>query len=99
MPNLFESKEGDGVRNKMYLTAADAQKIVSACELEANKNKLSVSIAVVADGGFLLHLERLDGAMGQSAEIATLSVRASPTLPGRAATRAHDLRAKSNAAG
>jgi glc operon protein GlcG len=59
------------MRNKMCLTAADAQKIVAACKVEAAKNKWNVSIAVVDDGGFLVHLERLDGAVGQSAAIAT----------------------------
>ena len=59
------------MRNKMCLTAADAQKIVAGCKAEAAKNKWNVSIAVVDDGGFLVHLERLDGAVGQSAAIAT----------------------------
>jgi len=58
------------VRNKMFLEAADAQKIVAGCKAEAAKNKWNVSIAVVDDGGFLVHLERLDGAVGQSAAIA-----------------------------
>jgi glc operon protein GlcG len=58
------------VRNKMCLTAADAEKIVAGCKTEAAKNKWNVSIAVVDDGGFLVHVERLDGAVGQSAMIA-----------------------------
>jgi len=32
------------------LTAADAQKIVAACKMEAGKNKWNVSIAVVDEG-------------------------------------------------
>jgi glc operon protein GlcG len=63
------------VRNKICLAAADAQKIVSACKAEAEKNKWNVSIAIVDDGGFVLHLERLDGAVGQSAAIATLKAQ------------------------
>lgn len=59
------------MRNKLCLTLADAQKIVAACKVEAAKNKWNVSIAVVDDGGFVIHLERLDGAVGQSAAIAT----------------------------
>jgi glc operon protein GlcG len=59
------------VRNKMCLTASDAEKIVAACKVEAVKNNWNVSIAVVDDGGFLVLLERLDGAVGQSALIAT----------------------------
>jgi glc operon protein GlcG len=65
------------VRNKPSLTAADAQKIVAACRVEAEKNKWNVSIAVVDEGGYLLHLERLDGAQGQSAAIATLKAQTS----------------------
>jgi glc operon protein GlcG len=64
-------KKGEPVRNKMCLAAGDAQKIVAGCKAEAAKNKWNVSIAVVDDGGFLVHLERLDGAVGQSAAIAT----------------------------
>lgn len=59
------------MRNKSCLTADDAAKIVAACKLEAQKNKWDVTIAVVDDGGFLLHLVRLDGAPVQSAAIAT----------------------------
>ena len=59
------------MRNKMCLTASDAEKILAACKAEAGKNKWSVTIAVVDDGGFLVHLERLDGAVAQSAMIAT----------------------------
>ena len=63
------------MRNKSCLAAADAQKIVAACKLEAEKNKWNVSIAIVDEGGYLLHLERLDGAQGQSAAIATLKAQ------------------------
>src|ERR1700726_4927170 len=59
----------------MCLTAADAEKILAGCKAEAAKNKWNVSIAVVDDGGFLVHLERLDGAVGQSAGIATLKAQ------------------------
>jgi glc operon protein GlcG len=60
------------VRNKPCLAAAEAQKIVAACKAEAEKNNWKVSVAVVDDAGFLIHLERLDGAVGQSAAVATL---------------------------
>jgi glc operon protein GlcG len=59
------------MRNKVCLTGADAHKIVAACKTEAEKNNWNVSIAIVDDAGFLLHLERLDGAAAQSATIAT----------------------------
>ena len=59
------------MRSKMCLAAADAEKILAACKVEAAKNKWNVTIAIVDDGGFLVLLERLDGAVGQSALIAT----------------------------
>ena len=59
------------MRNKMCLTASDAEKILAACKAEAEKNKWNVTIAVVDDGGFLVRLERLDGAVAQSTIIAT----------------------------
>lgn len=59
------------MRNKMCLTAADAEKILAACKAEAEKNKWNVTIAVVDDAGFLVRLERLDGAVAQSTIIAT----------------------------
>src|SRR3984957_482098 len=71
------SKQGETVRNKMCLTAADAEKIVVACKAEAEKSKLNVTIAIVDDGGFLVHLERMDGAVAQSALIATCKAQTS----------------------
>ena len=59
------------MRNRPTLTAADVQKMVAACKNEATKNKWSVSIAVVDEGGYLLYLERLDGAGPVTAEVAT----------------------------
>ena len=63
------------MRHKTCLAAADAQKIVAACKVEAEKNKWNVSIAVVDEGGFPIHLERMDDAVGQSAAIATLKAQ------------------------
>jgi glc operon protein GlcG len=59
------------MRNKPTLTASDVQKMVAACKSEAAKNKWNVSIAVVDDAGYLLYLERLDGAGPVTAEVAT----------------------------
>ena len=59
------------MRNKPTLTASDVQKMVAACRSEAAKNKWSVSIAVVDDAGYLLYLERLDGAGPVTADVAT----------------------------
>jgi len=59
------------MRTKTCLTLEDANKIVTAAKTEARKNNWNVTIAIVDDGGFLVHLERLDGAPAQSATIAT----------------------------
>lgn len=59
------------MRSKVCISVEDANKIVSAAKAEARKNNWNVTIAVVDDGGFLVHLERLDGAPAQSATIAT----------------------------
>jgi glc operon protein GlcG len=59
------------MRTKRALSLVDARKIVDAARREAEQRKWNVSIAVVDDGGFLLALERLDGAGPQTPEIAT----------------------------
>jgi glc operon protein GlcG len=61
--------------SKDFLAASDAQKIVGGCRAAAHSMGLYVSIAVVDEAGFLIHLERLDGASLQSPEIATLKAR------------------------
>ena len=58
------------MKNKLTLELADAKKIAAAAEAEALKNNWAVSIAIVDDGGHLLHLQRLDGAAAVSAHIA-----------------------------
>lgn len=63
------------MKSKPSLTSAVVQKIMAACKAEAAKNNWKVSIAVVDEGGYLLALERLDGAGLQSPEIATLKAR------------------------
>jgi glc operon protein GlcG len=63
------------MRSKPALTASDVQKMVAACRAEAQKNAWNVTIAVVDDAGFLLHLERLDGAGPMTAEVATAKAR------------------------
>jgi glc operon protein GlcG len=63
------------MRSKPCLTAEDAQKAMAACKAEAAKNKWNVTIAIVDDAGFLLHLERLDGAGPMTAEVAVAKAR------------------------
>jgi len=47
---------------KNALTLADAKEIAAAAEAEALKNKWSVTIAVLDDGGNIIFLQRLDEA-------------------------------------
>ena len=58
------------MQTKSVLELADVKIIAAAAEAEALKNKWAVTIAIVDDGGHLLHLARLDGAPPISAHIA-----------------------------
>jgi uncharacterized protein GlcG (DUF336 family) len=58
------------MRDKPCLTAADIQKAMAACKAEAEKNKWKVAIAIVDDGGYLLHFDRMEGVAPISAEVA-----------------------------
>jgi len=68
-------KKENAMRSKTVLTLADAQKMLAAAKLEAQKQKWNVTVAVVDDSGCLLLLERMDGARPQTAEVATLKAR------------------------
>lgn len=50
------------MRSKPSVTAGDAAKMMAACKAEAARHKWDVSIAIVDEGGYLLALERMDGA-------------------------------------
>lgn len=63
------------MRTKPVLTAADAALAVTNCKAEALRNNWPVCIAVVDEAGFLLHLERMDGAGLQTPEVATLKAK------------------------
>ena len=63
------------MRQKSTLTAAEAQQMIAAAKIEAAKNNWIVSVAVVDEAGYLLHLERMDGAVLQSPEVATRKAR------------------------
>ena len=68
------------MRQKTVLSWADAVKMVAAAKIEAARNNWIVTIAVVDDGGYLMHLERMDGAGNHTPEIATLKARTSATF-------------------
>ncbi len=65
------------MRTKPCLTSADVKKMMAACLTEAERNSWKVAIAIVDDGGFLLHLDRMDGAAVTTAEVATGKARTS----------------------
>ena len=65
------------MRQKTILSSVDAAKMVAAAKIEAARNNWNVTIAVVDDSGYLLHLERMDGAGHHTPEIATLKARTS----------------------
>ena len=64
------------MRSKHSLTASDAAKMMQACKVEAEKNTWNVSIAIVDEGGYVLHLERMDGAPLPSPVVATGKAKA-----------------------
>ena len=63
------------MRTKPCLTSADVKKMMAAALAEAEKNKWIVAIAIVDDGGFMLHLDRMDGAAVTTAEVAVGKAR------------------------
>jgi uncharacterized protein GlcG (DUF336 family) len=78
------------MKNKPTLELADAKMIAAAAEAEALKNNWAVSIAIVDDGGHLLHLQRLDGAAAVSAHIAPAKAHTS-ALGRRESTVSEDI--------
>jgi uncharacterized protein GlcG (DUF336 family) len=62
--------EETDMKTKSVLESADIKAIAAAAEAEALANQWAVTIAIVDDGGHLLHLNRLDGAPPVSAHIA-----------------------------
>src|ERR1700693_3594301 len=63
------------MRTKPCLTSADVKKMMAACFAEAENNKWKVAVAIVDDGGFMLHLERMEGAVVTTAEVAVGKAR------------------------
>ena len=58
------------MKNRPMLTLEDCRKISVAAETEARRNNWNVCIAILDDGGHLLHLARMDGASPANARIA-----------------------------
>ena len=58
------------MKTRPVLTLEDCLKISTAAEAEARKNSWNVAIAILDDGGHLLHFTRMDGATPANAGIA-----------------------------
>jgi glc operon protein GlcG len=58
------------MKTRPMLTLDDCRKISDAAQAEAKKNNWNVCIAILDDGGHLLHVARMDGATPANAEIA-----------------------------
>ena len=63
------------MKTKPFLSLDDLKRIAAASEAEAATHGWNVTIAIVDDGGHLLHLHRLDGAGASTAEMATGKAR------------------------
>ena len=58
------------MKTRSMLTLDDCKKISAAAEAEAKKNTWNVCVAILDDGGHLLHLFRMDGATPANSRIA-----------------------------
>ena len=63
------------MKTKPVLTLTDVNAILDAAQREAEANGWAVTIAVADDGGHLLGLRRLDGALAMTPGIATEKAR------------------------
>ena len=63
------------MKNRPMLTLDDCRRISAAAEAEAKKNNWNVCIAILDDGGDLLHFVRMDGATPANAHIAVMKGR------------------------
>ena len=70
MLNTLSTNKFIAMKTKNILEHADVKAIAAAAEAEALRNNWAVTIAVVDDGGHLLHLQRLDGAAPSTAQMA-----------------------------
>jgi glc operon protein GlcG len=58
------------MKTRSMLTLEDCKRIAAAAEAEARKNNWNVCVAILDDGGHLLHLFRMDGATPANSRIA-----------------------------
>ena len=76
------------MKSKATLELAEVQAIAAAAQAEAQKNGWAVTIAIVDEGGHLLHLQRLDGAAPLSSHIAP--AKANTAAMGRRESRVYE---------
>ena len=76
------------MKSKAVLEFADVKAIAESAEAEALKNNWAVTIAIVDEGGHLLHLQRLDGAAPLSSHIAP--AKANTAAMGRRETKMYE---------
>lgn len=76
------------MKTKTVLDQADIKAIAAAAEAEALLNNWAVTIAIVDEGGHLLHLQRLEGAAPISAHIAP--AKANTAAMGRRESRVYE---------
>lgn len=65
------------MKTRPELTLADCERIAAAAMAEARRNQWNVAIAILDDGGHLLHFVRMDGATPANAVIAVEKARTS----------------------
>jgi uncharacterized protein GlcG (DUF336 family) len=65
------------MKTRPVLTQEDCLRICAAAEAEARRSKWIVAIAILDDGGHLLHFTRMDGATPANAAIAVEKGRTS----------------------
>jgi uncharacterized protein GlcG (DUF336 family) len=58
------------MKTRPVLTLEDCERISAAAQAEARRNHWIVAIAILDDGGHLLHFSRMDGATPANARIA-----------------------------
>ena len=84
------------MRMKHCLTTTDVRRIADACRAEIEANDWAMTLAIVDDGGHLLHLERLDRARTTTIDVATGKARTAAFS--RSPTRLMEARLKENPA-
>ncbi|SEI37664.1 GlcG/HbpS family heme-binding protein [Paraburkholderia diazotrophica] len=76
------------MRTKPVLTDEDVKKMAAAAEAHAVANHWIVTIAILDDGGHLLHLHRMDGAAPGTVDMATAKGRTA--VLGRRETKVYE---------